>query len=142
MAVTAPYLYPLGMRDPGVVRPSPGRRAEWILGAALLGVILGWLGARVVFVNSALSLVPWGLGALAFGAAIRWRVLALAAAAVFGFTVSLGFLLFGYEGTYSTLSRIAPFSILGLFGAFCAACLALAAHIVVYRRSTRRGSET
>ena len=123
-----------------MVRPSAVRRAEWIVGAALLGVILGWLGARVVFVNSALSLVPWGLAALAFGAAIRGRVLSLAAAAVFGFFVSLGFLLFGYEGTYSTLSRIVPFSILGLFGAFCAGCLALAAHLVVYRRPTRRGS--
>lgn len=112
------------------------------MGAVLVGVTLGYLGARVVFVNSALSLIPWGLAALAIGVAILGRALALAAAAAFGFSVSLAFMLFGYAGEDSTLSRILPFSVLGLFGAFCAMCLALSAHLVSHPRRTRRPGST
>jgi len=112
------------------------------LGTRLLGVALGYLGARVVLVNSALSLLPWGLAALAFGVVIRGRALALTAAATFGFSVSLAFMLFGYEGTYSTASRTLPFSVLGLFGAFCAMCLALGGHLVAHRRRAEPSRST
>ncbi len=101
-----------------------------------LGATLGLLGARYVFVGSGVSLVPWGLVALLVGAFAPSRRAALAGASVYGFALAFTFMVTGYDGTATMMSRLPFFAILGLVGAACAALLALAGHFVA--TATRR----
>ena len=84
----------------------------------IIGVLLGIIGARYVFVGSWLSLIPWGIAGLAIG---FWgdRRAGMINGAVFGFVLAFVFMIAGYGGTASLLSRLPFFAILGLFGAFC-----------------------
>lgn len=111
--------------------------AWWSLGAVAAGVLLGWLGAKVVFVGSWLSLVPWGLASIGIGVAIARRRRAIAVASVFGFALTTSFTAIGYAGADPIASKIGFFCILGVVGALCAACLALAAHVIAHWRSAR-----
>jgi uncharacterized membrane protein YeaQ/YmgE (transglycosylase-associated protein family) len=116
-----------------------GAPLAWeIVGAVAGGVLLGWLGAKVVFVGSFLSLVPWGLASIAIGVAVSRRRRATAVAAIFGFALAASFMAIGYAGADPIASKIGFFCVLGIVGAFCAACLALAANIVAHRASSRR----
>jgi len=74
-------------------------------------VILGWY-----------SLIPWGLIAVALGAWGNKRE-ALKSGAVYGFSLSFAFLVAGYNGTPSLVSRFPFFLILALFGAVCGLAL-------------------
>jgi hypothetical protein len=60
-----------------------------------------------------------------------------AVAAVLGFALAASFTAIGYAGADSVASKIGFFCILGVVGAVCAACLALAAHVIAHRRSTQ-----
>lgn len=100
---------------------SLGRRAA----LALLGAVLGLLGAKYVLVGSGWSLLPWGLVALAIGALARSRRQAAVDAATYGFALSFVFMVAGYSGTAPLAGRLWFFVLLGLFGALCAALLAL-----------------
>jgi hypothetical protein len=84
----------------------------------IVGTLLGIIGARYVFVGSWLSLVPWGIVGLAIG---YWgdRRAALTNGAAYGFMLAFAFMVAGYGGTASLLSRLPFFAILGLFGAIC-----------------------
>jgi hypothetical protein len=91
--------------------------------AIVIGSALGVIGARVLFVGSWLSLVPWtivGLGLGAWCVGLEWTWVG----ALFGFFVSFVFMLSGYAGTASLLSRVPFFAILGAFGAVCGFVLA------------------
>ena len=103
-------------------RASPGL---WFVGLVVLGTVLGLLGARYLFVGSGLSLIPWGLVAVLTGVLSPTRRAAVAGAAAYGFTLALTFMVAGYDGTATVVSRLPFFGILGLFGAGCAAVLAL-----------------
>jgi hypothetical protein len=92
---------------------------------AVLGVLLGLIGARYVFVNSGLSLVPWGLVSLGIGARAPSRSAAVGAAGLFGFALAVSFMAFSYDGNDGVGSVIIPFCLLGLVGAACAMALAL-----------------
>ena len=101
-------------------------RTGWrYVGLAVLGAALGVIGARFVFVGSGLSLIPWGLVAIVVGVLAPTRGAALADAAAYGFTLALTFMVAGYDGTATLVSRLPSFVILGLIGAGCAALLAL-----------------
>lgn len=94
--------------------------------AILVGACLGVLDARVLFVNSALSLVPWSLAGLALGAVYagdRWRIRAVGAA--YGFALAYVFMLASYDGPSTVASKLLPFIPFGVFGAICGALLAL-----------------
>ena len=95
-----------------------------------LGVALGLVGARCVFVNSGLSLIPWGIAAALIGAAAPSRARTVIGAAVFGFALAMSFMLFGYDGEGSLLSVVAPFCLLGLVGAVCAVLMALSGRVI------------
>lgn len=101
-------------------------RTGWrYVGLAVLGAALGVLGARYVLVGSGLSLIPWGLVAVLVGVLAPTRGAALAGAAVYGFTLAFTFMVAGYSGAATLVSRLPFFAILGLVGAGCAALLAL-----------------
>ena len=84
-----------------------------------LGALLGLLSARVVFVGSALSLLPWGLVGLALGACCRTVARACLTGAVYGFTLAYVFMVSGYDGAAPLHTRLVPFLVLGLVGAVC-----------------------
>ncbi|HEY3341405.1 MAG TPA: hypothetical protein VGK81_05280 [Anaerolineae bacterium] len=87
--------------------------------SAFIGVVLGVVGARYLFVGSFLSLIPWGLAGLLIGYwAGRPRV-ALANGGLYGFAVAFIFMLAGYQGEAPIISRIPFFALLGLVGAIC-----------------------
>ncbi len=101
-------------------------RTGWrYVGLAVLGAALGLLGARYVFVGSGLSLIPWGLVAVVVGVLASTRGAAVAGAAAYGFTLAFTFMVDGYDGTATLVSRLPFFVILDLVGAGCAALLAL-----------------
>ena len=90
-----------------------------LLVVIVVGALLGVLGARYLFVGSWVSLILWGLVGLALGLWCRSRREALINGAVYGFVISFVFMLAGYAGEASIISRIPFFAILGLVGAVC-----------------------
>jgi hypothetical protein len=83
-----------------------------------IGLIYGYNHAGAVQ-----CLGTWGLVGLVFGAgATRWKP-SVVSAAVFGFTVSLLFLVAGYQGAGPISAALPFFVLLGLFGAACGAVL-------------------
>jgi hypothetical protein len=86
--------------------------------ASAIGALLGVTGARYIFVGSALSLIPWGLAGLAFGfwsGKKEWAYVG----GCYGFVLSFVFMIAGYTGNESLLSRLPFFSILGAVGSAC-----------------------
>ena len=101
------------------------QRIAAVAGIAAAGVFLGLVGARYVFVNSALSLIPWGVASILIGVLSTSRKHAIVDAAVFGFALAFSFMAFSYDGNDGAARVIAPFCLLGLVGAACAVVLAL-----------------
>jgi hypothetical protein len=94
-------------------------------GLALLGAVLGLLGAKYVLVGSGWSLLPWGLVALQVGFTAGSRRRAAADAGIYGFALSFVFMVAGYSGSAPLAGRLWFFVLLGLFGAACAATIAM-----------------
>jgi hypothetical protein len=93
--------------------------------AALLGAVLGLLGAKYVLVGSGWSLLPWGLVALLVGFTAGSRRRAAVDAGIYGFALSFVFMVAGYSGAAPLAGRLWFFVLLGLFGAACAALIAV-----------------
>ena len=94
-----------------------------LLVSILAGGFLGWIGARVLFVGSWLSLIPWGIVGLLLGywsGKPEWLV----NGCCYGFAEVFVFMIAGYAGSAPLISRLPFFAILGLFGAFCGLTLA------------------
>jgi hypothetical protein len=83
--------------------------------AFVIGVVIGAAGPQYVFLG-AYSLIPWGLVAVALGLWGNKRD-AFKSGAVYGFALSFAFLIAGYNGKPSLVSRFPFFVILSLFGA-------------------------
>lgn len=110
-------------------------RTTYLLVAALAaGALLGFLGARVVLVDSGLSLIPWAIAGLVLGACCRSGREALWAGAVFGFALAFTFMTTGYDGTAPLHTRLLPFALLGVVGAICGVVLATAGQWLRRRR--------
>ncbi len=96
-----------------------------IVAPVLIGVLLGVIGARLVFVGSGLSLVPWSIAGVAFGLFARSRPEAMKLGGVYGFALSFVFMLAGYSGDASVLTRLPFFALLGFLGCAAGAVLSL-----------------
>lgn len=109
-----------------------------IIGAAA-GAVLGVVGARLLFVGSALSLIPWGLVALGLGLWSSSPRQAVIVGASYGFVLAFVFMVAGYGGEAPLVSRLAPFALLGCVGAVCGIILGLLGRLVgaALRRSQR-----
>lgn len=93
--------------------------------AVVVGAALGVIGSRVLFVGSALSLVPWSVAGLALGAWSTGYRQSLVVGAAFGFAVAFIFMASGYAGAAPLVTRLVPFAALGLVGAVCGLGLAV-----------------
>jgi len=87
--------------------------------AIIVGALLGILGARYLFVGSAVSLILWAIAGLLIGMWSDTRRQAMLNGGLFGFVLSFDFMLSGYAGSEPVLSRFPFFALLGLFGAGC-----------------------
>jgi hypothetical protein len=108
-----------------------------VMVSILAGGILGLIGARYLFVGSWLSLIPWGMVGLLIGywsQKREWLVNGIC----YGFTIAFVFMLAGYAGSASLISRMPFFAILGLFGGLCGLVLGLMG-FEIRRRLTRPG---
>jgi len=96
--------------------------------AAILGVILGASGPYYASIGW-YSIIPWGLVGLAIGFWCSKRQ-SLYAGALYGFCLNFSFMIAGYTGTASLLSRLPFFILIGLFGAVCGIALAAAGYFL------------
>ena len=103
--------------------------------ALIVGVVIGATGPQYVFLG-AYSLIPWGLVAVALG---FWgnRREALKSGAMYGFSLSFAFLVAGYNGAPSLVSRFPFFLILSLFGAACGLALSALGYYLKLRFAPR-----
>ena len=103
--------------------------------ALIVGVVIGATGPQYVFLG-AYSLIPWGLVAIALGC---WgnRREALKSGAMYGFSLSFAFLVAGYNGAPSLVSRFPFFLILSLFGAVCGLALSAVGYYLKLRFTSR-----
>jgi uncharacterized membrane protein YccC len=108
--------------------------------AGILGVILGAAGPYYLFMGS-YSVVPWGLAAVGLGFWCAKRQ-ALYAGAAYGFCLSFSFMVAGYTGTQSLMSRVPFFVLLGLFGAVCGIALSATGYFLKVQYRTPRRSQT
>lgn len=95
-----------------------------IVRAILVGIVLGILDARFLFVGSWLSLLPWTVAGLAIGWWSAWRR-PVSAGLAYGFAVAFSFMIAGYSGAAPVASRLPGFTLLGLVGSACGAALAV-----------------
>ena len=86
--------------------------------AIAVGAFLGFIGAKFLFVDSALSLIPWSIAGLTIGYSGSNRDSIINGAA-YGFTLAFVFMIIGYSGTASLMSRLPFFAILGFVGGIC-----------------------
>lgn len=99
--------------------------------AFIVGAAIGAAGPQYVFLG-AYSLIPWGLAAIALGLWGSKRE-ALKSGAVYGFSLSFAFLVAGYNGTPSLVSRFPFFVILALFGAVLGVALSALGYFLKLR---------
>lgn len=92
--------------------------------ALVVGVVLGIVGARYLFVGSWLNLVPWTIAGLAIG---YWgpKKESVINGFVYGFVLSFVFMAAGYSGNSSLISRAPFFGVLGVVGGICGLILGL-----------------
>lgn len=86
----------------------------WVTGAAVIaGIILGFLGGpvRILFTWTAVSIL------LGYFSGDRRQ--AVINGALFGFFASFFFMVHGYNGTATLISRTPFFALLGVFGGVC-----------------------
>ena len=98
---------------------KPHRRLPLGLAAISMGAALGFIGARVLFVGSWLSLIPWGVAGVGIGASAADVSTASLTGAVYGFALTMAFMIAGYTGSASLLSRLPFFGLLAVVGALC-----------------------
>jgi hypothetical protein len=90
----------------------------------LIGALVGFIGSRYLFVGSALILVPWAIVGLAIGFWSSKRA-SMLNGTLYGFSLAFVFMITGYTGAASLLSRLPFFALLGLFGGLCGLVLGI-----------------
>ena len=95
-----------------------------IAGAIALGLALAVAASHALFLGW-WTLLPWGIAGVVLGLWTRKGETALAGA-LYGFVLSFTFMVVGYTGNASLISRLPFFGLLGLFGGLCGLVLSLA----------------
>ena len=108
--------------------------------AVIVGLLLGAVVSKYLFVGSWLNLVLWGAAGVIIGWFTRSFRESLASGAVFGFVLAFSFMMAGYSGTMPVASRILPFSILGVVGAVCGIVLTIFGYWLSRRMRPREAS--
>ncbi len=112
----------------------------WLLAVSVvIGILLGWLCARVVLVGNAWSLVPWAIIAIAIGFVAQTWPRALTFGAVYGSLLALSFLISGYQGTAPLTEVLIPFLGLGMIGLAFGVAFAAVGHVIGAARERRGG---
>jgi hypothetical protein len=106
--------------------------------AIALGVVLGFVGSRLLFLQAA-TLIPWGIAGLVVGAISQDRRQALVGGAAYGFVVGFTFTAAGYGGADPLFSKIPFFAIFGLVSAAFGIALSLVGHWLTIRLRTASG---
>ena len=106
-----------------------------ILVAGVLGVLVG-ISGQYYLTLGVYSLIPWGLIGLAIGAWCTQRQ-GLSAGALYGFCLCFAFMVAGYQGSASLMSRIPFFLLIGAVGAVCGAALAAVGYFLKLTYSRR-----
>ena len=91
----------------------------------IIGIILGVIGSRYLFVGSALSLIPWGIVGVLLGWWSTNRKEAIVNGSAYGFLLAFSFMFAGYQGSAPIVSHIPFFAILGLVAAICGTILSV-----------------
>jgi len=86
--------------------------------AIVMGTALGILASRYLLVGSWMSLILWAIAGLALGYWCQRRE-AMINGTVYGFVLAFIFMISGYSGNASLISRLPFFAVLGLVGAVC-----------------------
>ena len=105
------------------------------IAAVIVGMVLGLLGGKVWI------LIPWGIAGLLLGYFSKQVKDAVLNGSIFGFLASFLFMVRGYEGSLSLISRFPLFAIIGMVGAIGGLISALVGHIIktgIKKSKTRR----
>lgn len=105
-----------------------------LLIAAFIGVLLGGVVSKYLFVGSFLNLLLWGVVGIAIGWWSELRNLAVRNTGVYGFVLSFVFMAVGYQGSAPILTRIPFFGALGLVGSVCGCVLGLIGSMIPHGR--------
>lgn len=118
------------MTDPASSDPTSGRQLSLLVLAVLVGVALGWAGARPFAGLAVGNVVIWAIATVTLGmidGSAPAKVFRLGA---YGFTLGFAFMCFGYTGEAALTTRLVPFALIGLFCAVCAIGLGALVHVV------------
>jgi len=116
--------------DPASSDPTSGRQLSLLVLAVLVGVALGWAGARPFAGLAVGNVVIWAIATVTLGmidGSAPAKVFRLGA---YGFTLGFAFMCFGYTGEAALTTRLVPFALIGLFCAVCAIGLGALVHVV------------
>src|SRR6476660_9818120 len=91
--------------------------------AVVVGTLLGTTGPYYSFLRW-FSLIPWGIAGLVLGYRSRPGESARTGM-LYGFSLCFTFLVAGYNGNASLISRLPFFGMISVFGAICGLTLAL-----------------
>jgi hypothetical protein len=109
------------------------RQTGYWLGAAVAGVVSGWLGTQVLaFLGWGVALV-WLVVTVSLGRLPGSRSSKALRLATYGFVTGFVFMRLGYIGEGPTAGRAISFAIIGLFGAVGAVAVGLVTHLVLAR---------
>jgi len=109
-----------------------------LLVAVVLGVVLGWLGAKPLSFLGVGNVLLWAVAVVALGTrpgTAPGKVLRLG---LFGFVLGVSFMCFGYSGADALSTKLLPFAVIGLFCAVCAIAVGGLVHVVLSRRAARQ----
>jgi hypothetical protein len=109
------------------------RQTGYWLGAAVAGVMSGWLRTDVLdFLGWGIALV-WLVVTVSLGLLPGSKSSKALRLATYGFVTGFVFMWFGYVGEGPTAGRVIPFAIMGLVGAVGAVAVGLVTHLVLAR---------
>lgn len=95
-----------------------------LIASIIVGAILAFIADHILFVGSALTLIPWAIIGIVLGLWNKSKKEALINGFVYGFILSFLFMIFGYEGVSGLLGKaLVFFVLLGVFGGICGSIL-------------------
>jgi len=120
-------------------RVAPTGQGALLLVAGVLGVALGWLGAKPLSFLGVGNVLLWALAVVALGTRPGTAPGKALRLGLFGFVLGVSFMCFGYAGVDPLSTKLVPFAVIGLFCAVCAIALGALVHVVLSMRAARQG---